>query len=135
MLFELIVKINVKSRRVSKTVLVTIKDIVISKSMAKQYIFNITLNEQDAIQVPCGDQQTNILKDDLILLATKMSSQNMTKFAEKYLDVTQNQFRYNYTLLKYWCENTGENAQQARKRFLRGNNEFHDFTKNMLVFI
>ena len=82
--------------------------------MAKQYTFNITVNEKDAAQGTDVDQKSNIPNSDLSLLATTMSSENMRKFAEKHLNITQNQFGYNYTLLKYWNKNAGDNAKQVR---------------------
>ena len=88
---------------------------IISKSMAKQYTFNITVNEQDAVPGTSDHQKTNISKGDLSLLAANMSSENMSKFAEKYLDITQNRWGYNYTLLKYWSKKAGEDGKQVRK--------------------
>ena len=46
-------------------------------------------------------------------IASKMSSDNMTKFAEKFLNIKHNQWGYNYALLKHWRKYAGENAKQV----------------------
>ena len=85
--------------------------------MAKQYIFNITVNEQDAVQGTNVKQKCNIANSDLSLLATTMSSENMRNFAERHLDITQNQYGYNYALLKYWNKKAGDNAKQVSQNY------------------
>ena len=86
--------------------------------MAKQYIFNFfTFDEHDGNDKEGkSDQPSNsetITNDELSYIASKMSSDNMTKFAEKFLNIKHNQWGYNYALLKHWRKYAGENAKQV----------------------
>ena len=83
--------------------------------MAKQYIFNITINEKDGETVLKADQpvSANIKNEDLSCIASSISSDNMSKFAEKYLNIKHNQWGYNYALLKHWKKYAGNNAKQV----------------------
>ena len=92
-----------------------------STNMAKQYIFNFfTFDEHDGdgqdIQMdqPSNSQPSNsITNDELSYIASKMSSDNMTKFADKFLNIKHNQWGYNYALLKHWGKYASENAKQV----------------------
>ena len=82
--------------------------------MSKQYVFNITVNEKDADV----KRDTNISNDSLSSIASSMSSDNMSKFAEKYLNIKQNQWGFNFTLLKYWRKHAKKNAKQVISSFI-----------------
>ena len=77
--------------------------------MSKQYVFNITLHEKDADV----KRDASINNDSLSSIASSMSSDNMSKFAEKYLNTKQNQWGFNFTLLKYWRKHASRNAKQV----------------------
>ena len=82
---------------------------VVSSIMSKQYVFNITVNEKDADV----KRDASISNDSLSSIASSMSSDNMSKFAEKYLNIKQNQWGFNFTLLKYWRKHASRNAKQV----------------------
>ena len=83
--------------------------------MAKQYVFNITINEKDGETTLKADQaiSVDIKNEDLSNIASNMSSDNMSKFAEKYLNIKRNQWGYNYALLKHWKKYAGNNAKKV----------------------
>ena len=81
--------------------------------MSKQYVFNITVNEKDADV----KRDASISNDSLSSVASSMSSDNMSKFAEKYLKIKQNQWGFNFALLKYWRKHTKGNAKQVNTSF------------------
>ena len=86
--------------------------------MAKQYIFNFfTFDEHEGdgedIKIDQSLNSETITNNDLSYIASKMSSDNMTKFAEKFLNIKHNQWGYNYALLKHWRKYAGENAKQV----------------------
>ena len=59
------------------------------------------------------ENYASISNDSLSSIASSMSSDNMSKFAEKFLNIKKNKWGYNYALLKHWRKYAGRNAKQV----------------------